>query len=50
MFWIGFVMGAIAGAAIGMICMVLLAANNRKERNDKKQAGHFIEQKDRNEF
>ena len=50
MFWIGFGIGMVIGAIIGMMCFALVAVNNRNENDDKEQARYLAEQKDRNEF
>lgn len=42
MFWVGF--------GIGIMCMALVTANHRSEKDNKEQAMYLAMQKDRNEF
>lgn len=50
MFWIGFGIGVIIGAILGIMCIALVTANHRSEKDNKEQAMYFAMQKDRNEF
>ena len=45
MFWVGFGIGVMIGAILGIMCIALVIANHRSE-----QAMYFTMQKDRNEF
>lgn len=50
MFWVGFGIGVIIGAILGIMCMALVTVNHRSEKDDKEQAMYLAMQKDRNEF
>lgn len=50
MFWIGFGIGVIIGAILGIMCIALVTTNHRSEKDNKEQAMYFAMQKDRNEF
>ena len=50
MVWIGFGIGVIIGAILGIMCMALVTANHRSEKDNKEQVMYFAMQKDRNEF
>lgn len=50
MFWIGFLIGLVAGCIGGVFCMALATVSYRCEKEDEEQARYFATQKDRNEF
>ena len=50
MFWIGFGIGAVIGAIVGIMSIALVSINSANDKNKEKQKSDIIEQKDRNEF
>lgn len=47
MFWVGFGIGVIIGAMLRIMCIALVTANHRSEKDNKEQAMCLAMQKDR---